>query len=106
MIPFVLVAVVMIVPPGPGFARTQGRVNNLSNPKMQVFFTGLLSQFGPSVAALAVHGLVFAGLTVLWLALVARASAGPRRPAVRRTLDVASGIVLVAFGLRLAGEHG
>ena len=89
----------------PGSAFRQGLLNNLSNPKMPIFFTSLLPQFGASFGALATHGLVFAALTLGWLALVARTSAALRRPAVRRALDVVSGVVLVAFGLRLATER-
>jgi threonine/homoserine/homoserine lactone efflux protein len=92
-------------PPRPGPAFRQGLVNNLSNPKMPIFFTSLLPQFGASFAALALHGLVFAGLTLAWLALVARASGALRRPAVRRVLDVVTGVVLAAFGFRLAAER-
>jgi threonine/homoserine/homoserine lactone efflux protein len=89
----------------PGSPYRQGLLSNLSNPKMPIFFTSLLPQFGGSFAALAVHGLVFAGLTFLWLILVARMSAALRRPAVRRALDVVTGVVLVAFGFRLATER-
>src|SRR5205823_3098023 len=52
--------------PRPGSAYRQGLVNNLSNPKMPVFFTSLLPQFGTSFAALALHGLAFAALTLAW----------------------------------------
>jgi threonine/homoserine/homoserine lactone efflux protein len=83
----------------------QGLVNNLSNPKMPVFFTSLLPQFGTSFAVLAVHGAIFAALTLAWLAFVARAGAALRVPSVRRALDVVTGVVLVAFGLRLASEQ-
>jgi len=83
----------------------QGLVSNLSNPKMPIFFTSLLPQFGTSFAALAAHGVVFAALTLMWLTFVARAGAALRVPAVRRVLDVVTGVVLVAFGVRLATER-
>jgi threonine/homoserine/homoserine lactone efflux protein len=83
----------------------QGLVNNLSNPKMPVFFTSLLPQFGTSFVVLAAHGAIFAALTLVWLAFVARAGAALRLPVVRRALDVVTGVVLVAFGLRLATER-
>ncbi|MFL5952724.1 MAG: LysE family translocator [Gaiellaceae bacterium] len=92
------------VPRG-GSPYRQGLLSNLSNPKMPIFFTSLLPQFGSSFAALAVHGVVFAALTLLWLALVARAGAALRMPAVRRAVDLVTGVVLVAFGLRLATER-
>ena len=65
----------------------------------------LLPQFGASFTALAAHGLVFAALTLAWLSLVARAGALLRVPKVRRALDVVTGVVLVAFGARLATER-
>ena len=91
--------------PRPGSAYRQGLVNNLSNPKMPVFFTSLLPQFGTSFAALALHGLAFAALTLAWLLFVARTGAALRVPRVRRALDVVTGVVLVAFGFRLATER-
>jgi threonine/homoserine/homoserine lactone efflux protein len=69
---------------------------------MSFFFTSLLPQFGAGFGALAGHGLVFAVLTLAWLAIVAWAGAALRVPAIRRMLDAVTGIVLVAFGLRLA----
>ena len=53
----------------------QGLISNLGNPKMAVFFTGLLPQFtppgGPAFAAMLALGVVFAALTLAWLALYA-----------------------------------
>jgi len=89
----------------PGSPYRQGLLSNLSNPKMPVFFTSLLPQFGESFAALLGHGVVFAALTLVWLGLVARAGGALRVPAVRRALDVVTGVVLVALGLRLATER-
>jgi len=80
----------------------QGLASNLGNPKMAVFFSSLLPQFGTSFAELAGHALVFSALTLVWLVLVARAGAALRVPAVRRALDAVSGVVLIAFGGRLA----
>jgi threonine/homoserine/homoserine lactone efflux protein len=91
--------------PRPGSPYRQGLINNLSNPKMPIFFTSLLPQFGTSFAALAAHGAVFATLTLAWLTLVARAGAALRVPAIRRALEVVSAVVLVAFGVRLATER-
>ena len=89
-------------------ALRQGLVSNLGNPKMAVFFLSLLPQFGGSFGALLALGLVFSCLTLVWLtaygAAVARAGDFLRRSRVRRALDVAVGIVLVALGLRIAGE--
>ena len=87
----------------------QGIVSNLGNPKMAVFFTSLLPQFGgTSFAALLGLGLVFCTMTFLWLSayafVVARAGDVLRRPRFRRTLDAVTGTVLVAFGLRVAAD--
>jgi threonine/homoserine/homoserine lactone efflux protein len=87
-------------PSGSPFA--QGLTSNLANPKMAVFFTSLLPQFGTSFVALASHALVFSTLTLVWLALVARAGSALRITPVRRMLDAIAGVVLTAFGVRLA----
>jgi threonine/homoserine/homoserine lactone efflux protein len=91
--------------PRPGSPYRQGLLSNLANPKMAIFFASLLPQFGASFSALALHGLLFAALTLVWLCAVARTSAALRLPAVRRALDLITGIVLVAFGVRLAAER-
>jgi threonine/homoserine/homoserine lactone efflux protein len=83
----------------------QGLLSNLSNPKMPVFFTSLLPQFGSTFAALAVHGLAFAALTLVWLTAVAWVGGALRVPAVRRAIDAVSGAVLVALGIHLAAER-
>jgi threonine/homoserine/homoserine lactone efflux protein len=87
----------------------QGLLSNLANPKMAVFFTSLLPQFGDSLPALLGLGLLFAGLTFVWLSAyalaVARAGDVLRRPRVRRAIDAATGTALVALGLRLAAAE-
>jgi len=88
----------------------QGFVSNLGNPKMAIFFTSLLPQFGGvSFLSLFSLGLVFCTMTLVWLTAygVAVAKAGDvlRRPRIRRTIDAVTGTVLVALGLRLAAEH-
>lgn len=87
----------------------QGAISNLGNPKMAVFFTSLLPQFGASFPALLALGLVFCSLTLVWLSgyAVAVAKAGEvlRRPRIRRALDAVTGTVLVGLGLRLATER-
>jgi threonine/homoserine/homoserine lactone efflux protein len=93
----------------PRTAFRQGLVSNLGNPKMAVFFTSLLPQFGSSFVALAGLGLLFCSLTLVWLSLyavvVARAGDFLRRARIRRTLEGLTGAVLVALGLRLAAER-
>jgi threonine/homoserine/homoserine lactone efflux protein len=88
----------------------QGLLSNLGNPKMAIFFTSLLPQFGgTSFVALLALGLVFCSMTLAWLTAyafaVAKAGDLLRRSAVRRALDAILGLVLVALGLRLATER-
>lgn len=94
-------------------ALRQGLINNLGNPKMAVFFTSLLPQFAPSgrgaFVTLLALGFLFALLTLSWLTAYAFAVANARdrlsRSRARRALDAVAGIVLVAFGVRLAARH-
>jgi threonine/homoserine/homoserine lactone efflux protein len=92
----------------PRVAFRQGLVSNLGNPKMAVFFPSLLPQFAHSFGALLALGLVFAAMTLVWLSayalVVARAGDFLRRPRIRRAIDAVVGVVLVAFGVRLASE--
>ena len=87
----------------------QGLLSNLGNPKMAVFFTSLLPQFGSSFSVLIALGLVFCLMTFTWLAAyafaVAKAGDLLRRPAIKRAFDAVLGAVLVALGLRLATER-
>ncbi len=89
-----------------GHELRQGLLSNLGNPKMAVFFSSLLPQFGSSFAVLLALGLLFCALTLAWLSVyalaVARAGDVLRRPRVRRTIDAVTGTALVALGLRLA----
>jgi threonine/homoserine/homoserine lactone efflux protein len=89
----------------PGSPFRQGLLSNLANPKMPVFFLSLLPQFGGSFFALTAHGLVFATLTLCWLALVSRGAGLLLVPRVRRIVELVTGVVLVALGLRLATER-
>jgi threonine/homoserine/homoserine lactone efflux protein len=88
----------------------QGLLSNLGNPKMAIFFTSLLPQFGgASFAALLALGLLFCSMTFTWLTAyafaVAKAGDLLRRSALRRVLDAIVGVVVVALGLRLAAER-
>jgi threonine/homoserine/homoserine lactone efflux protein len=88
----------------------QGVLSNLGNPKMAVFFTSLLPQFGAeSFGGLLALGLVFCTMTFVWLCgyafVVARVGDVLRRPVVRRVFDAVLGTVLVALGVRLAAER-
>ena len=91
----------------------QGLISNLGNPKMAVFFTGLLPQFapeaGPAFATMLALGVLFAALTLAWLTLYAfaveRARHALGRPAVRRALDAVTGTALIALGVRVAADR-
>jgi threonine/homoserine/homoserine lactone efflux protein len=76
---------------------------------MAVFFTSLLPQFATSFVGLAAFGILFCGLTLLWLsayaAVVARAGDYLRRSRVGRWMEGLTGLVLVSLGLRLAVER-
>jgi len=94
--------------PRPRATYRQGLLSNLGNPKMVVFFTSLLPQFASSFGGMLSLGLVFAAITLAWLTLYAFAVARARtvllRSRVRRALDALAGLVLVAFGFRIASE--
>jgi len=96
-------------PHGSAAGLRQGLLSNLANPKMAVFFTSLLPQFGSGFAGLLALGLLFATMTLAWLTayaiVVARARRALVRSRVRRALDAVSGAALVAFGARLAVER-
>ena len=91
----------------------QGLLSSLGNPKLAVFFTTLLPAFAPAgPTALPVMvglGLLFAGMTVTWLAgyaaVVARLGNRLRRGPLRRALDAVMGTVLAALGGRLVLER-
>jgi threonine/homoserine/homoserine lactone efflux protein len=94
----------------PAVAFRQGVLSNLGNPKMAVFFTSLLPQFGAqSFGGLLALGLVFCTMTLVWLGAyafaVARVGDVLRRPSVRRAFDAILGTVLIALGIRLATER-
>ena len=93
----------------PRTALRQGLLSNLGSPKMAVFFPSLLPQFARSFSMLVALGLVFCAMTLVWLTAyafaVARAGDFLNRPAIRRAVEAATGVVLVALGLRLATER-
>ena len=91
----------------------QGLLSNLGNPKIAVFFTGLLPQFVSSRSSVLGPFLLLGGLfvlmTVVWLcgyALVAvKVSSVLTRPRVKAALDGVTGLVLVGLGVRIALEQ-
>jgi threonine/homoserine/homoserine lactone efflux protein len=84
----------------------QGLISNLGNPKMAVFFTGLLPQFATELPAMLALGSIFCAMTLAWLAayawVVDRTADRVRRS---RLFDALMGSVLVALGLRLASTE-
>ncbi|WP_433461754.1 LysE family translocator [Spirillospora sp. CA-128828] len=90
----------------------EGAVVMLANPKAAAFMIAFYPQFVPADRPLLATTALLALLQVaveivLYLALAAvvgRAGAWFRRPAVRRRLDAISGTVLVTLGLRMAAE--
>lgn len=90
-------------------AFTQGLLTNLLNPKAAVFFVALMPQFLPTdvtVARVLELCLITTSVTTGWFSLLAVAVAAIghvlTRPRVRRTVDTATGTLLIGLGLRVA----
>jgi threonine/homoserine/homoserine lactone efflux protein len=96
--------------PSHGGGYRQGLLSNLGNPKIAIFFTSLLPQFGSGFAELIALGLLFCAMGAVWLTtyaiVVARVRGLMLRKRVRRVIDGVSGVALVGFGIRLAAERG
>ncbi len=98
----------------PGGAWANGLVTNLLNPKIGVFYTSVLPQLVPTGASVAAAqgglGLAHAGLSLVWLTgwgrAVGRSRSLLRRPAVTRSLERVTGLVLVGFGLEVTARTG
>ena len=96
----------------PARAFRVGLTTNLLNPKVGVFYLSVLPQFLPDgVAPLlsaTVLAVVHVGEGLLWFALiilaVGRAAHLLARPPVQAWLDRATGVILIALGVRLAAE--
>ena len=95
-----------------GRAYLTGLITNVLNPKIAVFYTGLLPTLAPqglpTAAGMGLLVLLHATLTLTWLGayacLVSRARSVFERPRVRRLLDRVTGVVLIGFGVRVATE--
>ncbi|MFD8148365.1 LysE family translocator [Streptomyces sp. NPDC059708] len=93
-----------------GGAWRTGLVNNALNPKIAVFYTGLLPTLAPPglrpAAGMALLVLVHVLLTLAWLGtyvyVLSRARRFFARPRVRRAMDRVTGVVLIGFGVRVA----
>lgn len=90
-----------------------GLLSNLLNPKVGAFYLSVLPQFIPDDAPVLATSMLLAFVHalqgILWLGLVAvlveRLGALLRRPVVKQRLEQFTGLVLVAFGIRLAVER-
>lgn len=97
-------------PMGARLGFRQGLLSNLGNPKIAVFFTGLLPQFVSSHASVLGPFLLLGGLfvlmTVVWLCsyalLAVKVASVLTRPRVKAALDGITGVVLIGLGVRLA----
>lgn len=91
----------------------QGLISDLGNPKMAVFFASILPQFAEAGAGmfsgLALLGVVFSGLTFIWLGfysiVLAKLGHLLDRPQIRRPFEALMGSLLIALGARLAAEQ-
>jgi threonine/homoserine/homoserine lactone efflux protein len=103
-----------VAPGRDGRPLVTGLLTNLLNPKIAVFYTGLLPQLVPAGAPVEATMLglvvVHALLTVAWLnayaALLHAARDTLTRPRVRRAVERITGGVLIGFGVRVATQHG
>jgi threonine/homoserine/homoserine lactone efflux protein len=94
-------------------ALASGVLNNLLNPKVGVFYLSVLPQFAPAPHAVLSNYLLLGGihatLGVVWLTTVGwladRARQAFTRGTLRRRLEQLTGVVLIAFGLRVAADH-
>lgn len=88
----------------------RGLLTNLLNPKVGVFYITFLPQFVPAAANVAWYTFFLASLhvvlTLLWFGLLIAATAPLgkvlRQPVAVRVLDRLTGVVFVAFGIKLA----
>jgi threonine/homoserine/homoserine lactone efflux protein len=89
-----------------------GLLTNLLNPKVGVFFIAFLPGFVPHGQPLGrttlIFGAIFVVLTaaywVVLLSLAGTVTTWMNTPRIRKRLDVVTGTMLIAFGLRLATE--
>jgi threonine/homoserine/homoserine lactone efflux protein len=95
-------------------ALRQGFLSNALNPKVALFFVTFLPQFldprGPAPWAQALLlSLIFAVLYVGWFSLyvsaVDRLGRFLRRPVVKARIERVTGLLLIAFAIRLATAH-
>ncbi|MBO1361215.1 LysE family translocator [Acetobacter sacchari] len=96
--------------PGGSGAFWRGFLTNLLNPKVGVFYVTLLPQFVPAGAPVAGYifflACIHVAITLAWFAALITATAPLgrflRQPEAVRALDRITGLVFIAFGLKLA----
>jgi len=91
----------------------QGFLSNITNPKVLIFYIAVLPQFmkpGAAPGWLLAFAWSHAALSLLYLMALstglARARTVLSRRWLRRTMDGATGMLLLGFSARLAAEHG
>ncbi|QFG26742.1 LysE family translocator [Actinomadura sp. WMMB 499] len=98
--------------PGRWGSYRRGLITNAANPKAGVFAVSFLPQFVPAgwsvPAALVLLSILWALIDLAWYTVIVQLVAAGRRlldrPAVRRRLEQASGVILVGLGIRLAAD--
>jgi len=99
--------------PASGSPWRTGLVSNLVNPKIAVFYTGLLPSLAPSglsaqagmVLLVLLHAAITLALLGCYVLLLATARAFFEKPSVRRAMNRITGVVLIGFGLKIATAH-
>ncbi|MEU6095846.1 LysE family translocator [Streptomyces sp. NPDC047079] len=103
--------------PGPAVVGSPwriGLVSNVLNPKIAVFYTGLLPTLAPpglpAAWAMTLLILLHTTLTLTWLGsyvlLLSKAKHVLEKPRIRRALGRTTGVVLIGFGLAVATASG
>ena len=95
---------------GTGSAFRTGLFCNLLNPKIAVFYTGLLPTLAPDglppASGMALLVLLHAALSLVWLGsfvhMLSKTRSVFEKPRVRRTIDRITGAVLIGFGIQIA----
>lgn len=90
----------------------EGFLTNVLNPKVAIFYLAFLPQFinrgDPVLAKSLLLASIHFLLSIIWLSLMTlflgKLSALLTRPAVQRALETVTGLILIAFGVRLVLE--
>ncbi|POX63192.1 threonine transporter RhtB [Streptomyces sp. Ru62] len=91
-----------------------GLVSNALNPKIAVFYTGLLPTLAPprlpAPWAMTLLVVLHATLSVAWLSsyvfLLSKAGRALHKPRIRRALGLTTGVALIGLGLAVAAPTG